>query len=1800
MIEDPREETRPRLNRADALCGVLLVLTLIFGAYLRLVGQNWDDFTHLHPDERFMTGVAMSIGNGSLRFGGDEATQSAAMAKCLERYPKTNGVGGYFDAECSDLYPPNTGNGQYVYGELPLFVVRLTAEVWNAVRYDPLNPRLWLGYEGIHFVGRTVSAVADLFTILFIFLATRRLFGKWTGLLAAFLYCCSVLPIQLSHFWTVDAFSNLPLAIGFYFAARVMHRARWVDFFAFGVAFACALSSRINTLPFIGIVILAGIVYGLPALDIRLPWGERMRIMERVAGGIFITLLVTIVFFRLTSPHAFTGPNIWDIKPSANFFGQYATAQEQTSGRWDAPPNYQWVNRTPYLFALRNIILWGLGTPLGLVAWAGFFFALIVIVRARRDWTRVAMPAAWVLVYFALLGKNWVATMRYYMPMYPAFAMLAAWLLVTQVRAAVRYLRERPTVTRRLAQVGAVAALVFVTGFTALWGFGFTRIYTRLLTRGEASQWVLRNLPSAISATITMDDGRTRLMNFPYGGNATSNAASPLVLQQRASVSGTISQITLPHALDTTGSTGDLTTLRLRLIQAEGSVALGEGDVVADFTAKNTSKYGERQTITLDPPIRVNAGESYSVQAISSGNPVALTGTVIATEGDWDDDIPYKVCQIPGAMDLTRDTPSGLSSQICQGTDSWSEGFYKSFRLFLVADDTPEKRQKLYDGLNEADYITISSNRFYDTLPRDPSRFPMTTAFYRELFGQRLGFGVDQIFTSYITLPGGLQVPDQVLPTDNLPVWINEWESEEAFTVYDHPAVFVLKKQAGYTDTALKEVLFGTNINDQSAARVGDFKGDTTLVGRINWPSIDASKAPTAFMLTPQMLAIQQSGGTWAQLFPPDSLLNTSPIAAVLAFYFTLLVVGWATWPLLASLLPALPDKAYPVAKFAGLIIVSWIVWLGGTLRFLTWSAPGILLTLIALSVVSVALGLRNRAALGEFIRTRFRYILAVEGITLALFLAFLLVRLGNPDLWAQALGGEKPMDFSYWNAVLRSTVFPPFDPWYSGGYLNYYYFGYVIVGTPVKLLGIAPQVAYNLVLPMLFAVTGMGAFSVAYNVVAARRQYTREEGDNHPDAAPDERRRWALRLPGANPMVAGFAAMMLCVVLGNLDTPRVMINGIAQAGGYRAASADPYMLLLDDFMTKNGRAPTPDENQRLLQQADSGNLAGISTNTNDFGRLANGLGNGISSVISLGYIPIGPDRWFWGPSRVLGELPNASSEITEFPNFTFIYGDLHAHMIAMPIQLLALLWLLAEILAAGQVRRPRYAAIGSILFGGLLVGILFPTNTWDWITYMALAVVGLTFAAWLRARRSAAVPNGAKPLYPEFTVGGLLRQPLLRWVFEFMRRSVLVGWVATLLLFYAAQQLASEPFRAFFATGFSQIAVFTGNKSPIWAFLDIHGLFLFLLFSLLVWQTARLLRRVYVMDLLRNRAAVLALLAVIFVTAILTLAFSALHFSKPLFIFDPPYPAALIILPMMAWAAVLFFIPSQSREMRVVLAVTILALALTMAAEMVTLANDTGRQNTIFKLYMQVWLLFACAGGVTVAWLLRASERWGGTLRSAWLGFLTLLVVAAALFPIMATQGKIAMRMATNAPHTLDGLAYMDYAVYQHGDTPLPLKDDYAIIRWLQRNVTGSPVILEAQTSEYLLGTRISVATGLPTVLGWRYHQSQQRSLEPMGNLIWNRLSNVAGMYNTPLINTAEAMLRFYNVEYIIVGGLERTLYDKEGLQKFVIMANLGDLEVVYKQPNGDTIYHVKPQAKAFRFDLQAMTTDTSETLSQ
>ena len=150
--------------------------------------------------------------------------------------------------------------------------------------------------------------------------------------------------------------------------------------------------------------------------------------------------------------------------------------------------------------------------------------------------------------------------------------------------------------------------------------------------------------------------------------------------------------------------------------------------------------------------------------------------------------------------------------------------------------------------------------------------------------------------------------------------------------------------------------------------------------------------------------------------------------------------------------------------------------------------------------------------------------------------------------------------------------------------------------------------------------------------------------------------------------------------------------------------------------------------------------------------------------------------------------------------------------------------------------------------------------------------------------------------------------------------------------------------------------------------------------------------------------------------------------------------------------------------------------------------------------------------------------------------------------------------------------MAFMNYV--QYGDTNyagesvnISLANDYDALQWMQRHIEGSPVIAEAHGSNPYrsIANRVAMYTGLPAIVGWDWHQRQQRAVVP-DSLVSSRIQDVNTLYNTTDPGQALDILRQYNVGYIYVGDLENTYYQPQGIDKFQQMAASGLLEIVYQ----------------------------------
>ena len=463
-------------------------------------------------------------------------------------------------------------------------------------------------------------------------------------------------------------------------------------------------------------------------------------------------------------------------------------------------------------------------------------------------------------------------------------------------------------------------------------------------------------------------------------------------------------------------------------------------------------------------PVQLTGGKIYRVHyEITGGGPLALQGVPYTMETSWDDALP-----------LTVDEYDGLG------------GIYSPQNLELYEPDTVEKREAMIRILSQSEYIVISSNRAYDAMPRLPLRYPMTLKYYQALFDcncsgdamEKRAYGLEPPFKS--PLGFDLAATFESPPTLG-PFSVSDQNADESFTVYEHPKVFIFKKSTDFSIDTVTALLNSADL-DQI----------------IFQSPLGYTQAPTAMQLPADRLAAQSKGGSWSAMFDRLALLNVNEPLAGIVWYLLLLLLGWMVFPVVYTILPGLPDHGYPLARTAGLILVAWLAWLLGSFKILPFTRLTIVLSLGVVLAISAGFAFRRSAALAGYIRSNWKYILGIELIFLALFLFNLYIRLGNPDLWHPWHGGEKPMDFAFFNGVLKAVYFPPENPWFAGHYINYYYYGYVLAAIPTKLLGILPSIAYNLILPSWFAMIGTGVFCIVYNLVTGLRQSSLKSQSEH------------------------------------------------------------------------------------------------------------------------------------------------------------------------------------------------------------------------------------------------------------------------------------------------------------------------------------------------------------------------------------------------------------------------------------------------------------------------------------------------------------------------------------------------------------------------------------------------------------------------------------------------------------------------------------------------------------------------------
>jgi YYY domain-containing protein len=891
----------------------------------------------------------------------------------------------------------------------------------------------------------------------------------------------------------------------------------------------------------------------------------------------------------------------------------------------------------------------------------------------------------------------------------------------------------------------------------------------------------------------------------------------------------------------------------------------------------------------------------------------------------------------------------------------------------------------------------------------------------------------------------------------------------------------------------------------------------------------------------------------------------------VVLWWLMLEGAGLLALPLSFRLFRHLPDRGYALSKPFGLVLVGYILWMLSTLGLLRNTWGSILLSAVLATALSLFLYLRGRKerevrsgrvlvhiGLWRWIGDHRRMVIASELVFAMAFALWVGYKAFDPNIAIT----EKPMEFAFLNAITRSDRFPPYDPWMSGYSISYYYFGYVLVATLAKFAGIPTSIAFNLGIAMLFALTASGAYSVVYNLVyvAARRR------------AHD------IRHVVGKAIYYGILAAVMIPLMGNLE------------GALEFAHANGLGVTVDEPGNVTGPFWEWIDVKNLTQ---SGSISDTWYPTDGWwwwraSRLIHDKGLTGNDMEVIDEFP--------AFSFLLGDM---HPHVLAFP-FVFMVIGLAFNVLLSGTRDSAALPVVARpgdrAGLEANASPSAWLTIGEWWLVYLCLGAIGFLNTWDMPFYFFLLV-----AAYALNRYQCGEPQSAPETSIERALGArsqvgwaAIRSP---WFRKTIYRAVELALASVVL--YLPYWIYSRPqagagilpnlfnvsrlahlftmFGTFFVALVALLVVLfvdlrrssrlsgrallrQGSLMWLGTMLFFPALMAIVLVPVLVSPSVR----TYIDDVLAN-PQVQQFLGPQTLGSLLRISLrirSGLLPPQLEAIRMPAGPWTFLFISLLIAAILFWYVRTTlkpvtagarpgdtgrheerapdvvSPSLQFVLLLAFVGLMLVFSVEFVYLRDAFGtRMNTVFKFYFQAWALLGLVAAFGVYYVVdhRAdafrcaaadgARSGGGVGRFAFGSLFAVLMIAGLLYPLAASLSRTG---GFAGPATLDGLAFVSR---EH-------PEEYAAVRWLNENVAGHPVIVEAVRGSFAYQyARFSSRTGLPAVMGWTGHEGQWHGLY---DEIGRREQDVNLLYGGS-VQDAKRLLDQYDVTYVVVGYLER-----------------------------------------------------------
>jgi len=423
------------------ITSVLFASIVLLGLILRFYKIDWGESYYFHPDEYH-------------------------IAAAVDRLD----------------FPNNMNPKLFSYGSSTVYLIYFTKAVLGNININlaTINPIL---------VGRFYSALFSTLTIIVVLLLTYQITkNEAFAALAAFLF--AVLPgaIQQAHFTTPESFVTFWLLLSLLLIVKAVSSrvGKFMELSA--VAFGIAVATKISSLIFLPILLIAPFVQAKTKLS-----GNKLAIvtLHSIKLGL-IAFFITIFIF----PHIFLDHTA------------FISSMRYETGVGGGNPvvfyTRQFINTTPIAFQFTKILPYTLGVGVLLLGLAGILLALIKLFRTLKTNRKLFLVVLTFLLLFLTNSFFFAKWTRFIAPTFPFWCIFSSYLLF--------HLFGKPTSPTRRKLATLLLTLVLLT--TTLWSSMFFSIYSKVDVRITATRWIQTNIPKG--SVLLTESGNT--LDVPLWG----------------------------------------------------------------------------------------------------------------------------------------------------------------------------------------------------------------------------------------------------------------------------------------------------------------------------------------------------------------------------------------------------------------------------------------------------------------------------------------------------------------------------------------------------------------------------------------------------------------------------------------------------------------------------------------------------------------------------------------------------------------------------------------------------------------------------------------------------------------------------------------------------------------------------------------------------------------------------------------------------------------------------------------------------------------------------------------------------------------------------------------------------------------------------------------------------------------------------------------------------------------------------------------------------------------------------------